>query len=282
MSNLQNNVSGKSKTEGNNNKTIIDHIEYIIELAEKFKLSDEFYNEAEESINYVSNKMDITSNAAVVFAFFIANSNDNRLVLSEIARLFGLNAIETLKLMSCVNELVRKGLILSQISYDQKHYRVPLDVIEATILNKPYIQESTDNLSHGELFNHFNKLFRKREDGFISTKSLVKKLHDLIDNNLSLRFCKQIKEYEEMQLNDNEFLFLLYTCHQYVNEDENKLRIGTYHKLYDDKWEYNVIKKDLENMSSNLVINNILLNEPDCYASTMINITPIANKKLLG
>lgn len=245
MSNLQNNVSGKSKTEGNNNKTIIDHIEYIIELAEKFKLSDEFYNEAEESINYVSNKMDITSNAAVVFAFFIANSNDNRLVLSEIARLFGLNAIETLKLMSCVNELVRKGLILSQISYDQKHYRVPLDVIEATILNKPYIQESTDNLSHGELFNHFNKLFRKREDEFISTKSLVKKLHDLIDNNLSLRFCKQIKEYEEMQLNDNEFLFLLYTCHQYVNEDENKLRIGTYHKLYDDKWEYNVIKKDL-------------------------------------
>ena len=282
MSNLQNYASAKSKTESNNDKTIIDHIECIIELAEKFELSDEFYNGAKESINYVSNKMDITSNATIVFAFFIANSNDNRLALSDIGRLFGLNTMETLKLMSSVNELARKGLILSHISYDHKHYRVPLDVIEATRLNKPYIKESTNNLSHGELFNHFNKLFKKREDEFISTKSLVKNLHELIDNNLSLRFCKQIKEYEEMQLNDNEFLFLLYTCHQYVNEDENKIRIGTFHKLYDDKWEYNVIKKDLENMSSNLVINNILLNEPDSYASTMINITPIANKKLLG
>ena len=70
-------------------KTLLEHIESIVELVENSNLNEEFYKKAKKNISYVSKKMGLTPNQAVIFAIFIENSADCRIRISGLAKTIG-------------------------------------------------------------------------------------------------------------------------------------------------------------------------------------------------
>lgn len=239
-------------------KTILEHIECIVELVENSGLNKEFFQKAKKSINYVAMKLDLTVNQTVLFAIFIEKSDDSRIYISEFSKLIGCRLVRIINLMSDIDELEKRRLLRCNRSSNQKSYRVPMDVVNALIQDIAYTPESTQNLNTKELFKHINRLFNEREENEISCDLLLKELRSLFEDNLSLAFCKQIKEYEKICMDENLFLLLLIFCHRYVNLDDDCVGFHDFEDLYEEKWIYRELKSNMQNGHSELLRNNIL------------------------
>ena len=83
-------LNTKQKEENINNKmenkqptTILEHIECIVELVENSGLNKEFFQKAQKSISHVAEKMELTTNQAILFSIFIENSDSNSIYTSD-------------------------------------------------------------------------------------------------------------------------------------------------------------------------------------------------------
>lgn len=239
-------------------KTTLDHIENIVGLVENSGLNKEFFQKAKNSINFVAKKMKLTVNQTVLLAIFVEKSDDSRIYISEFSKLIGCRLVRILSLMSDIDELERRRFVRCNRSSNQKTYRVPMDVVNALKQDIAYTPESTQNLNTKELFKHINRLFNEREENEISCHLLLKELRSLFEDNLSLAFCKQIKEYEKICMDENLFLLLLIFCHRYVNLDDDCVGFHDFEDLYEERWIYRELKSNLQNGHSELLRNNIL------------------------
>jgi SpoVK/Ycf46/Vps4 family AAA+-type ATPase len=258
LSIAQKDESINNKAEKKTLKTVLDHIECIVELVENSKLNKEFFLKAKKSISFVAKKMNLTTNQAVLFAIFIEKSNDTRIYMSEFSELIGCRLVRIIGLMSDIDELEKRRLVRCSRNGSQNSYRVPMDVINALKQNTAYILESAQDLTTKELFKHINRLFSDRENDEISCSSLVGELCSLFENNSSLDFCRQIKEYEKVCSDEDTFLLLLLFCHRFVNLDDDCVGFHNFDDLYEEKWIFREIKSALQNGHSELLKNNIL------------------------
>lgn len=240
-------------------KTILEHIECIVELVENSGLNKEFFQKARKSINYVAKKMGLTINQAVLFAVFIEKSDDSRIYISDFSRLIGCRSVRVISLMSDIDELEKRHFVRCNRSGNHKSYRVPMDVINALKQNVAYVPEITQNLTTKELFKQIDRLFNEREENEISCDLLKTELRSLFEDNLSLVFCRQIKEYEKMCMDENVFLLLFFFCHRYINLDDDCVGFHDFEDLYEEKWVYRELKSNLQKGRSELLKNNILV-----------------------
>ena len=244
-------------------KTSLDHIENIVELVENSSLNKEFFQKAKKSINFVAKKMGLTINQTVLFAIFIEKSDDSRIYISEFSKLIGCRLVRIINLMSDIDELEKRRLVRCNRSCNQKSYRVPMDVVNALKQDIAYTPESTQNLTTKGLFKHINRLFSEREESEISCDLLLVELRSLFEDNSSLAFCQQIKEYEKTGICGNEFLLLLLFCHRFINLDDDCVGFHDLDDLYEEKWIFKDMKSELQNGNSELLENNILEHSND-------------------
>ena len=112
-------------------KTLLQHMEFIIELAENSKLSDEFFRNAKQSINFVAKIMNLTSSQVIIFSIFMEKSDDYEIRLSELSQFLGCRNIKTVCMMSDIDELEARRLVRCSRTGNRIRYRVPLEVIHA-------------------------------------------------------------------------------------------------------------------------------------------------------
>jgi len=238
-------------------KTLLQHMEYIIELAENSKLSDEFFRNARQNINFVAKNMNLTSIQAIIFCVFMEKSDDNEIRLSELSQFLGCRNIKTVCMMSDIDELEARRLVRCSRTRNRARYRVPLEVIHAVKQNVAYKPESTQNLTTNQLFKHIDRLFNERDEEELSYESLLIELRSLINDNSSLAFCRQIIEYEKICYEDS-ILLLLHFCHRFINLDDDYIGFHNFEDLYEEKWRFRELKSSLQKGSHELLRNNIL------------------------
>ena len=240
-----------------NPKTLLQSIERIIELAEGSKLSNEFFQKAKTSINFVAKSMSFTQNQAILFSFFIENSWDTDIRIKDLSKFLGCKNIKTIHLMNDIDELVKRRLVRCCCDKENISYRVPLEVVNAVKQNKVYQTESTQNLNTHELFKHLDRLFNEREEKELTYNLLTSELEMLLEDNESLAFCKQIKEFEK-ECNNASLMLLLLFCHRLINIDDDKVGTSDFEDLYEEKWRFRNVKAALKDGSHELIKNNIL------------------------
>jgi len=255
----KNNQQGKKETP----KTLLQHIECIIGLVENSGLNEEFLQKAKKSIGFVSKKMELTINQAILFSVFIEKSDDNSILLSELSKFIGCRNIKTISLVSDIDELERRRLVRCCRSESRHTYRVPFEVVNVIKQNINYKPESIKNLDIKDLFKFIYRLFNERENNEISCDVLMEELRSLFEENSSLTFCRQMKEYENMCMDDDEFLLLLLFCHRFVNLDDDCVGFHDFENLYDETWVFKEAKSSLRNGNCGLLRNNILENVND-------------------
>jgi hypothetical protein len=238
-------------------KTLLQHIERIIELAEDSRLNDEFYQKAKSNINFVAKKMDITPNQAVVFSIFIEKSDDSRICISDISRFLGCKNIKTICMMSDIDELEKRRMVRCCREKEKIRYRVPMDVVMAVKQNITFQPKSTQNMDTQELFNHIERLFDEREEKELTQDAFIQEFGALLEDNASLLFCRQMKEYKSL-CSDNDFLLLSYFCHALINKDDDDIRFHDMSEIFESKVQFRNIKSRLKNGEHSLLEQNII------------------------
>jgi AAA+ superfamily predicted ATPase len=239
-------------------KTILEHIECIVEFVENSGLNKAFFQEAGKSLRFVAKKLNLTINQTVLLAIFIEKSDDCKICISEFSKLIGCRLVRIINLMSDIDELEKRRFVRCNRSGSHKTYRVPMDVVNALKQNAAYIPESAKNLTTKDLFKHINRLFNERQDSEISSTLLLEELRTLLEDSSSLAFCRQIKEYEKICMDEDEFLLLLFFCHRFVNLDDDSIRFHDIEDIYEEKWRFREIKSDLQKGRCELLKNKIL------------------------
>ncbi|NDW11929.1 AAA family ATPase [Bacteroides sp. 214] len=227
-------------------KTMLEHIECIVELVENSSLNKDFFQKAKKSINYVAKKMKLTTNQVVLLAVFIEKSDNNSIEISDLSEFIKCRNIKIITLMKDIDELENRRLVRCRRNYDKPSYRVPFDVIKAVKENEIYEPKCTKNLSTIELFSHIETLIEEKREKEITYEALIDELELLLENNSSLAFCQQVKIYMASFFSSRRsFLLLLLFCHYFINESDDCLG---FHNLEDffEKVEFRHIQEFLK------------------------------------
>lgn len=249
-----------------NLKTLLQHIEYIIELAEGSKLNDAFYEQATQSIHYIAKKMKLSSNQTIIFALFLERNNGNYIYPNDLAKFLGCLNIKILSMINDVDELENRHLIRCHLDHNKiKCYRVPLEVVDAVKQNiaYEYNPKNNKNLTIEQLFRQMEQLFDERENEEISCETLESELKSLIEDNTALVFCRQIKEMDKIYDDDHNLLLLLLFCHCFINLDDDSIGFQDFEYLYEEKWTFRKIKSSLQNGNNKLIKMKILEHDTD-------------------
>jgi len=246
-----------SQSEKNPPKTLLQHMECIIELAENSKLSDEFFVKAKQSIHFVAKTMNLTPIQSIIFCVFMERSDDHEIRLRELSQFLGCRNIKTVCMLSDIDELESKRLVRCSRTRNRVRYRVPLEVVNAVKQNQAYKPESTQNLDTNQLFKHLDRLFNERDEEELSHEGLLLEARALVSDNSSLSFCRQIKEYEKI-CDEESILLLLNFCHRFINLDDDYIGFHNFEDLFEEKWRFRELKSCLQKGNHELQRNNIL------------------------
>lgn len=195
--------------------TLIGAIEQIVNRAIETHLDEPFYSEAAPFLDYLGNRMSLTCEQALVFALFMEQSTDNRIQISDFARMVGCRTVRVISMMAAADELVRRRLIRRVRKEDCLFYSVPMAVVTAVKEDRLYEPEPIDHLTSEQLFDRMGRIFDEAEE---DNSHLLEDLDELVGANQQLSFCQQTRAYD---LNKVERLLFYVFCHRFVNLDDD-------------------------------------------------------------
>ncbi len=73
------------------NDTIFAHISNIVAMAKEYKLTEEFWSNAADSLAVLGQVLTVTPRQALIFSLLVELSDDRRIRLNDVARLLKCN-----------------------------------------------------------------------------------------------------------------------------------------------------------------------------------------------
>ena len=134
-------------TFGNKEPTLLEALKAIIELSENSELSNEFFFEAEEALNYVSQRLDISSTQALLLALLVNNFTDQHIDVTDFGRHLRCTPIALLPLLKEMDGLEERGYMVCNRSGNRPTYRIPFQVLESLNNNEVPQQKQLCDLS---------------------------------------------------------------------------------------------------------------------------------------
>ena len=263
-----------SKTQGKRKLDLLSAVENIVELAKDSQLSPEFYHKASRFIKHLSDKLSLTKEQSVMMALFIDKSDDSKIEASDIARYTDCRTTRIIRYMNDIDELVRRGLIVRSRSSSSVSYRVPIDVVEAFKVNKPYTPKDYSGLTCHELFNEFADIVDRVEDDEMDIAAAIEHFKLLFHHNQQLLFVQKVQNLIP-ECRDKEFVLLIMFCHLFVNNSDDRIIFRDIDCMYSKK-DRRMIRIELEqgvNLLQRLGLieycNNDGLGDLACYRLTL-------------
>lgn len=132
--------------------TLIGTIEQIVNRAIETHLGETFYDTAAPFLDYLSERMSLNREQALVFALFMEQSTDTRIQISDFARMVGCRTVRVISMMAAADELVKRRLIRRFRMEETLFYSVPMAVVTAVKENRVYEPEPIVSLTADQLF----------------------------------------------------------------------------------------------------------------------------------
>ncbi len=217
---------------------LLTAVEKIVDKAKGSGLSPEFYQKANRYIKYVSERLDLTREQAVMMALFIDNSDDTSITLRQLGQFLECRTTRIIKHMADIDELEKKELVRCSRGCRQISYRVPIEVIEAFKNNEKYEPRDCSGLSCMELFGELESILEQRRDDELTYEGLIEKIHHLFEGNKQLLFVQKVLSYG---LDYDEEMLLILFSHLFVNNNDDNITFDDIRFLY-EKWLWNHAK----------------------------------------
>ena len=217
-------------------------VEKIVGMAKDSNLDAEFYRKAAGPVKFLSEKMELTREQAVMMAMFIDNSSDTSIRISDFSRQLECSTTRIIRYMNDIDELEKRELVICNRERGRISYRVPWEVIEAFKRNEKYVPRSCSGLSCEALFGVMEEIMEMRDDNEMTNEMTVQRLKHLLECNRHLVFVQKLKSMNLMS--DDEMLLLVFS-HLFVNNGDDDIRYHDLSFFYESKSQWNRVKREL-------------------------------------
>jgi hypothetical protein len=228
--------------------SLLEHIEKIVDCCCEQGFTDKFFTDAQSHIRFVAKKMELTDIQSVFFSFFLNNSHDANISLSDMSREMKCKTVRAIKYMNDIDVLVERKLLIRCAREISVSYRVPMEVLNAVRRGENYIPKDLKNISIQELFVEMERLFNMRKADEIAYDMLYEELDMLLKNNRQLNFSAGVLGFGFDKI---EQTLLLFFCYLFVIEADNCVGGHDFSDLY-SKGYFHCIKHNLERGSLSL------------------------------
>lgn len=232
--------------------SILEAFEYIVELAEDSNLDEEFFAKASVHINYAVDKLGLTPMQVTLLAIFVDRSEDNSILLSEIARYTGCRTTKMLRLSGDVEVLDSKHYLRSSRGRRSLSYRVPKEVLESLRSNNPFVYQPQPIADTPSFFDRFNLLMEEKRCNELSQEGLMERTLEMLSEIKDTIFVKELNLYglgDNVAARDYMLLFI-FMAHLFIENNDDNIRFNDIEQLYDEGRIPYRIKRELSTSSS--------------------------------
>ena len=261
---------------------LLDAIEVIVERAADSGLSCGFYKSVDASLEYLSSRLEMTKNEALLLSVAVNMGTDFRITLANIAEYFACSRIKVLKLAKDIDSLVeRRYLRRVKMRERETTYTLHYEAVESIQNDKPYIRQPQSGLDAEQLFEEIHKLIRALKHHQIDISTFAEESELLITSNNHLLFCKAFKA---LDLQDNNKLILIKACDMLINQDDELVTFNDIDDMFESESVISRLHKDILNGTNELIRKEVLEQYPnDSFRSRDIfQLTEKACTELLG
>ncbi|MCL2727265.1 MAG: AAA family ATPase [Bacteroidales bacterium] len=265
--------------ENNIKMSLLRHIEHIVELSEKSKLSEKFYEKAGEHIDAVCKVLNVNTIQTVFFSHLVDRSNDGNTSMSEIAEKIKIRTVRLIQYQDEIDELEKRRLVRCYRSGNSKSYYVPTEVLDALRKGEDVKSAERTNLSIEVFFDTLNQLLSQLCDKEMTQESFAEEINHLLNENEHLTFVKKVNN----QFCTHDLHLLLRFCNIYVEDLDDSIYFGQ----LDDYFESRVfrgIKRELSNKANTLMAEGWVecVNDNGFESRETFKLTDKAKEELLG
>ena len=261
---------------------LLDAIEVIVERAADSGLSCGFYKSVDASLEYLSSRLEMTKNEALLLSVAVNMGTDFRITLANIAEYFACSRIKVLKLAKDIDSLVERRYLRRVKMHDRETtYTLHYEAVESIQNDKPYIRQPQSGLDAEQLFEEIHKLIRALKHHQIDISTFAEEAELLITSNKHLQFSKTFKA---LDLQDNNKLILIKACDMLVNQDDELVTFNDIDDMFESESVISRLHKDILNGTNELIKKEVLEQHPnDSFRSRDIfQLTEKACTELLG
>lgn len=235
--------------------TLLRAIERVVEVSKDSKLKAEAKADMAEKVKYLAEHYGITERQAILFCVCMEKGPRN-VDFDDLAKHLDVSNIRILGYSGDIDALARRRLLRYRDAKDEDCFDIPQPVIKALKRNEVYEMPSRKNLDCAGLFEVIGQMFEDLDDDAILPKDLYEELQVLFKENPQIGFCKKIKELGRLRMED--FLLLVFFCHQLVNKDDDDIRFGQMEDCFTTQADYVVAKGRLRNSEHPLIIKKLI------------------------
>ena len=236
-------------TFGDKEPTLLVAIKAIIELSENCELTGEFFLEAEEALNYVSERLSITNEQALMLSLVISDFANQHIDVTDFGRHLRCTPITLLPYLKEMDVLEERGYIVCNHSGCRPSYRIPYYILEALNENKVPEMNQLAGLTCEELINELDKIFDQRSEHELTYDGLMNRTKSLLSSNSELHFVEQIDSYG---LNFNDRIVLLFIACQFVLLHDEHIATAQLGRLFDSRSLWCNIRQQLQKEKNRL------------------------------
>ena len=236
-------------TFGDNEPTLLDAIKAIIELSENSELSNEFFLEAEEALNYVSKRLSITNEQSLMLSLVISDFANQHIDVTDFGRYLCCTPITLLPYLKEMDVLEEQGYIVCNHGSNRPSYRIPYYVLEALNNNEVPEMNQLAGLTCEELINELDKIFDQRSEHELTCDGMMKRSRSLLNSNNELHFVELLDSYG---LNVNDRIVLLYIACQFVILHDEHIMMHQLGRLFDSRSLWSNVRQQLQNEKNRL------------------------------
>lgn len=260
---------------------ILDALVKIVEKVEKSKLSDVFFKENHDIINYASKRLGLSSKQVVFLAIIIDKNDDQNVTLSQIAELVDCRRMQLLGMSEEIEGLVKKRYIkvINGIKYTS--YRVPKEVITALTKNQPYKYRQTHPKDLASFFGIFKKLMKEKDNNELDYNAFLEQTNDLLNEIPQSSLYRGLKRYK---LSGEVAFLFIYMAYLFIEDSNDDIRFYEIENIYDDEEIPCWCKSELRNRTSSLFQCKLIENtfEDGVARSDAFKLTEKAKYELLA
>lgn len=211
---------------------LLQAFEIIVEKAKGASLGEEFYQEADPYLGFVSDKLCISKRASVIMALFADWCYDTQIRFSDLTEYLDCRILTLLRYSNETQKLIDKEYIC-QNRIEGLSYSIPMEVMEAFQHNQRYIPSDVDEFTARELFDKFDELFSKCRCEKLNKLVLRKKLRALVVKNSNLAFVKAMALYD-INVEDKDFPLFILLCTLFVIDGDDDIRSHDLDFIYEE------------------------------------------------
>ena len=262
-------------------KSVLEAFENIVELAKDSNLDDKFFDYASACIRYASRKLALSPMQTVLLALFVDRSEDNRILISEIASYAGCRTTKILRLSSEIDVLENKHYLRASRSRDRLSYRVPRAVLNALKENRSYVYTTEPVSDLQSFFDRFNDLMGEMNNNETTYEALLQQTGEYFSEIKDSYFARTLKK---LVLDDEDRLLFIYMAHLFVENNDDRIGFGDLDNLYDDNKIPGWCKNELRGHTSELFDSNLIenVNEEGMARSDCFKLTEYAKSDVLS